>query len=261
MSDLNKAQQQEQQQQPQQRQKSGNIAKKNGGQDGKKQQKLPQQQHHKLITDEEKERRKAVFEAELAKAPTHGDDGTPLTRNQRKKWLTECKRKEKRLFQRDEKKKRRRVAREEYDEEKIEALAQGLEPPPRFTHGGDRKPKRKKARVYTPEELTSVRKYVIDCQFDELMTEKERVSLRTQIGYCYNSNKHAENDNPAHLVVSSFHGQLKDQVEASFPAYDRWHNVRSHRSGGVMQYWYLYVHVVVALDSSRPPLPLRSHLA
>jgi tRNA (guanine9-N1)-methyltransferase len=52
---------------------------------------------------------------------------------------------------------------------------------------------------------------VLDCDFDELMTDKEIISLASQLTRCYSSNKGAPYK--AHLAVSSFGGQLKQRFE------------------------------------------------
>lgn len=53
--------------------------------------------------------------------------------------------------------------------------------------------------------------FVLDCDFDELMTEKEIISLASQLSRCYSDNRSAPYK--AHLVVSSFRGQLRQRFE------------------------------------------------
>jgi tRNA (guanine9-N1)-methyltransferase len=53
--------------------------------------------------------------------------------------------------------------------------------------------------------------FVFDCSFDELMTEKERISLASQLTRCYSDNHKAPFK--AHMVVSSFNGKLKERFE------------------------------------------------
>ena len=43
-------------------------------------------------------------------------------------------------------------------------------------------------------------KIIIDCEFDELMIDKERKSVANQLAFCYNTNKKAKI--PTHLIVS-----------------------------------------------------------
>lgn len=53
--------------------------------------------------------------------------------------------------------------------------------------------------------------FILDCDFDDLMTEAELISLGSQLTRCYSDNKSASYR--AHLVVSSFGGKLKHRFE------------------------------------------------
>jgi tRNA (guanine9-N1)-methyltransferase len=53
--------------------------------------------------------------------------------------------------------------------------------------------------------------FVLDCDFDDLMTEAELISLGSQLTRCYSDNRSAPYR--AHLVVSSFGGKLKHRFE------------------------------------------------
>jgi tRNA (guanine9-N1)-methyltransferase len=53
--------------------------------------------------------------------------------------------------------------------------------------------------------------FILDCDFDDLMTEAELISLGSQLTRCYSDNKSAPYR--AHLVVSSFGGKLKHRFE------------------------------------------------
>jgi len=53
--------------------------------------------------------------------------------------------------------------------------------------------------------------FVIDCQFDDLMNEGERVSLAGQLTRSYSDNRKAKFQ--AHLAISSFGGKLKERFE------------------------------------------------
>jgi tRNA (guanine9-N1)-methyltransferase len=53
--------------------------------------------------------------------------------------------------------------------------------------------------------------FVLDCDFDDLMTEGELISLGSQLTRCYSDNRSAPFR--AHLVVSSFGGKLKHRFE------------------------------------------------
>ncbi|KAI9779973.1 MAG: tRNA (guanine(9)-N(1))-methyltransferase [Peltula sp. TS41687] len=67
--------------------------------------------------------------------------------------------------------------------------------------------------------------FILDCSFDELMTEKEKVSLATQLARCYSGNRNAAHR--AHLIVSSFGGGLKHRFETVLNNHHRgWKGVK-----------------------------------
>jgi hypothetical protein len=51
---------------------------------------------------------------------------------------------------------------------------------------------------------------IIDCDFNDLMTEKEVKSVCQQFAYCTNVNKQAKR--PVHLIMSGLKGPVKDQL-------------------------------------------------
>lgn len=53
--------------------------------------------------------------------------------------------------------------------------------------------------------------FLIDCGFDDLMSENEIISLASQITRCYSANQHAPYR--AHLMISSFGGRLRTRFE------------------------------------------------
>jgi tRNA (guanine9-N1)-methyltransferase len=66
---------------------------------------------------------------------------------------------------------------------------------------------------------------VVDCGFDELMNEKERVSLSTQLTRCYSDNNKASFR--CHLALSSFNKQLKERFDTVLAKmYQSWREVR-----------------------------------
>lgn len=78
---------------------------------------------------------------------------------------------------------------------------EGLQPPANGTTTKTRRVKHVKLPVT----------FLIDCGFDDLMMEKERISLGSQLTRSYSDNNRAPFQ--AHLVVSSWGGQLKDRFD------------------------------------------------
>ena len=66
-------------------------------------------------------------------------------------------------------------------------------------------------------------KVIMDCEFDELMSEKEIVSMSNQITRCYSAKRHSDYD--VDLVVSSFNKRLKQRFDKSVLDYPRWKNI------------------------------------
>lgn len=66
---------------------------------------------------------------------------------------------------------------------------------------------------------------ILDCGFDEIMSEKEYKSLNSQITRCYSDNQKAPYK--AHLVISSFGGRLKERFESILSGhYSSWKGVK-----------------------------------
>ncbi|KAH7382821.1 guanine-1-methyltransferase-domain-containing protein [Cadophora sp. MPI-SDFR-AT-0126] len=127
----------------------------------------------------------------------------PLSRNQLKKlrkreqWEAgKDYRKDKRRALHKEKQARKAEARRELNEK----IAKGeIERPIVKQKGGPRRP------IQTPVA------FVLDCNFDNLMTEKEIISLSAQITRCYSDNK--STPYRVHLAISSWGGALKTRFE------------------------------------------------
>ncbi|KAL9629153.1 MAG: hypothetical protein Q9164_006999 [Protoblastenia rupestris] len=67
--------------------------------------------------------------------------------------------------------------------------------------------------------------FVLDCGFDDMMNDKERKSLGSQITRCYSDAHKAPYQ--AHLVISSFGGQLKERFDGILSGnHHSWRNVR-----------------------------------
>ncbi|MCJ1291537.1 tRNA methyltransferase 10 [Xylographa carneopallida] len=66
---------------------------------------------------------------------------------------------------------------------------------------------------------------IIDCGFDDLMLDNERISLASQLTRCYSDNHHAPFQ--FHMVVSSFGGKLKERFETVLSGHHQsWKGVR-----------------------------------
>ena len=66
--------------------------------------------------------------------------------------------------------------------------------------------------------------FILDCDFDDLMLDKERISLASQLTRCYADNSKARYR--SHLVFSSFGGQLKERFDTVLnKQYEKWKGV------------------------------------
>ncbi|MCJ1390852.1 tRNA (guanine(9)-N(1))-methyltransferase [Xylographa bjoerkii] len=66
---------------------------------------------------------------------------------------------------------------------------------------------------------------IFDCGFDDLMLDKERISLAAQLTRCYSDNHHAPFQ--FHMVVSSFSGKLKERFDTVLSGHHQsWKGVR-----------------------------------
>ncbi|MCJ1481906.1 hypothetical protein MMC06_002067 [Schaereria dolodes] len=114
-----------------------------------------------------------------------------------------------------EKKKRNRTAREEVSSESLPAannhnLADKVEPP------------QKHARRRSTQLPITI---ILDCGFDDLMLDKERMSLAAQLTRCYSDTYKAPFK--AHLAISSFGGHLKDRFDGVLAGHHlSWKGVR-----------------------------------
>lgn len=80
----------------------------------------------------------------------------------------------------------------------------------------------KRPKIPTAQVATGV-KVLIDCEFDELMNNKEIVSLSNQITRAYSAKRHCEYD--ILLAVTSFNKNLKLRFDKSVPQYRLWSNI------------------------------------
>ncbi|VEU21520.1 DEKNAAC102474 [Brettanomyces naardenensis] len=78
----------------------------------------------------------------------------------------------------------------------------------------------KKPRIEVEDQVSTGAKVIIDCAFDDLMLEKEVVSLSSQITRSYSENKGGHNR--VELLVTSFDKRLKERFDNSLRDYDKW---------------------------------------
>lgn len=64
---------------------------------------------------------------------------------------------------------------------------------------------------------------IMDCEFDDLMSDKEIVSMSNQITRCYSAKRHA--DYEVGLVISSFNKRLKARFHKSVLDFAKWQNI------------------------------------
>ena len=155
--------------------------------------------------------------------PAGGDP--PLSKNKLKKlkrdeaW--EAGREQRRIIRREKNKERRekkRAARDLAATQQSDSL-QGR------TNGdsatGPEEAKGRRHSRYTQVPMT----IIIDCGFDELMSDTERKSLASQITRCYSDNHKAPYQ--VHLVISSFGGHLKQRFDTVLAGHHRsWKGVK-----------------------------------
>ena len=147
---------------------------------------------------------------------TNAQDPPPMSKNQlkklRKKQEWEAGREERKVVRKEKvvaKRERKRAA-------KDQAEAEGLEKP---LTGAEKRMR----HIQRPVQLNVT--FILDCDFDNLMRDHERVSLGSQITRCYSDNKNAKFR--AHLTVSSFGGHLRERFDGLLlGVYRQWKGMR-----------------------------------
>ncbi|KAF2717211.1 hypothetical protein K431DRAFT_201010, partial [Polychaeton citri CBS 116435] len=147
-----------------------------------------------------------------------------MSKNQVKKLIKkqewEAKREDRKVIRKEKllaKRERRRMRRAE--EDSAAAAEPSSTANTSSTTNGPQKQKQSKSSVTLPITI------VIDCNFDELMRDNERLSLAAQITRAYSDNKAAPYR--AHLTISSFSGKLRERFEGPLAGmYKKWRGVR-----------------------------------
>lgn len=141
-------------------------------------------------------------------------DGHPLSKNQqkklRKKQEWESKRDERRIIRKQKTQEKKQRKRERFKEAAENGDLSSLRP--------DRSLSQKAVQVPVT--------FLIDCDFDDLMLDNERISLAGQITRCYADNRKAPFR--AHLSVCSFTGKLRKRFDEVLTHHKGWKHVRFH---------------------------------
>lgn len=147
-----------------------------------------------------------------------------LSKNQLKK-LKKLERWEAGREWRKEKRKEKMKARKERERAaKIQAAAQGASDTPEQEQPEGRITLRQLRRTDNGRSCLLPITFLLDCDFDDLMMDKERKSLASQITRSYSDNSRARFR--AHLVVSSFNKLLKERFDTVLTKqYERWKGV------------------------------------
>lgn len=81
------------------------------------------------------------------------------------------------------------------------------------------KPRKPIPAIQSP---TNVR-VIMDCEFDDLMSEKEIVSLSNQITRCYSAKRHSTHD--VSLTISTCNKRLRQRFETTLPDHSKWKGI------------------------------------
>jgi tRNA (guanine9-N1)-methyltransferase len=172
-----------------------------------------------------------IVEAASTHAPQQATFALPdtsgLSKNQlkklRKKQEWEAGREERKIVRKEklqEKKARKRAARD--------AATEGAEPTNGEAVEDGEQPKQGSSRPGVPKYVHGTLlpvTFVIDCAFDGLMHDRERISLASQITRSYSDNHRALFK--AHLVISSWGGELRKRFDTLLSQhYKKWRGVK-----------------------------------
>lgn len=119
--------------------------------------------------------------------------------------------------QKDEFRLRRREKKRASRQKKAEQKSQGV-----ISEGNNYHQDAKK--VLPASQIPSGIAVVMDCEFDDLMSEKEIVSLSNQITRCYSAKRHSQHE--VDLVISSFNKRLRQRFEKSIQDYSKWKGIQ-----------------------------------
>ncbi|KAJ1974936.1 tRNA (guanine(9)-N(1))-methyltransferase [Dimargaris verticillata] len=136
----------------------------------------------------------------------------PLSKNAQKRLLKQ----QRWEATRDERKEKKKQKLQQKKAERRELRQKGIVLPPLRN-----KPK----PVGEQSEMT----VVLDMAFDDLMTDKEIVSIVSQVSRCYSINKGA--NRRARLMATEFHGRAKERFETRMSGYENWQEFKFESQG------------------------------
>ncbi|QPG73467.1 hypothetical protein FOA43_000778 [Brettanomyces nanus] len=84
----------------------------------------------------------------------------------------------------------------------------------------DLMPAKKPKKLMPEEQVSTGCRIIVDCGFDEMMLEREVVSLSNQITRSYSENKRSPYR--VELLITSFNKRLKERYDKSIRDYDKW---------------------------------------
>ncbi|KAL7276279.1 tRNA (guanine(9)-N(1))-methyltransferase [Rhizina undulata] len=88
---------------------------------------------------------------------------------------------------------------------------------------GEKRPT-KRQKVTKPKKVLEPMTFILDCGFDELMTDKEVVSLSSQLTRCYSANR--QSNHQVSLQLTSLNGRLLDRFQGVLKdQHLKWKNV------------------------------------
>ncbi|OJD15384.1 hypothetical protein AJ78_04354 [Emergomyces pasteurianus Ep9510] len=154
----------------------------------------------------------------LTSIPETDENGQPLSKNQRKRLLKRERWEAGKEWRKEKRKEKIIAKRERQRAAKAQAAAQKEVD----RHNNTELMSRSERKIFEQRRSTLLPiTFVIDCDFDDLMVEKERISLGSQITRSYSDNAKALFR--AHMIFSSFDKQLKERFDTVLSKqYTRW---------------------------------------
>ncbi|PGG99939.1 tRNA (guanine9-N1)-methyltransferase [Blastomyces parvus] len=169
------------------------------------------------VEDDEATDSNGIPNITLKSIPELDENGQPLSKNQRKKLLKRERWEAGKEWRKEKRKEKITAKRERQRAAKAEAVARDKVDPDdtSLMSRTERKKVEQQRSILLP--IT----FVVDCDFDDLMIDKERVSLASQITRSYSDN--AKAPFRAHMFFSSFNKLLKERFDTVLgKQYTRW---------------------------------------